>query len=302
MSTNTGAPVVVGIDCSPHQQVVIDWAVSEARLRRRPLHLVHVFDWALLGFSYSAAPYGAVQESLHRDAEECLRQAEEAARDTAPDLDIRGRVADGGPSAVLRDLSATAAVVVIGHRGRGGFAGLLTGSVATQVAAHAECPVVVVRPPVVATRDVTRDGGRVVVGVDGSPLSGAALGFGFEEAALRGIGLTAVHAWTGPVSTAPGDMIPLVYDTDDVREEETRLLAESLAGWRERYPDVDVERVVVRGRPAHALVDAAAGATLLVVGSRGRGGFTGLLLGSVSHAVLQHATTTLAVVHGAVPR
>jgi nucleotide-binding universal stress UspA family protein len=288
MSTST-APVVVGVDGSSHQQKVIDWAASEARLRRRPLRLVHAFDWALLGMSYTARPYGVVQEELQANAARILERSLAIARHIAPDLDIDGRVVDGSPTAVLRDASRSAAVVVVGHRGRGGFAGLLLGSVAAQVAAHAACPVVVAREP-------DRAADRVVVGVDGSPLSDAALGFAFEEASLRGLGLTAVHAWSEPA--VADATLPLVYDLGDLRDRAARLLSESLAGWREKYPDVDVLSQIVRGRPARVLVEAAAGAALLVVGSRGRGGFTGLLLGSVSNAVLHHAAAPVAIVHG----
>jgi nucleotide-binding universal stress UspA family protein len=134
------------------------------------------------------------------------------------------------------------------------------------------------------------------VGVDGSPASDSALGFAFEEASLRGTGLTVVHAWTMPVSTGPGDILPLVYDIDEVNAEETRLLAETVAGWQEKYPDVRVHRVVAHGAPAHELVQRSAGAELLVVGSRGRGGFRGLLLGSVSQAAIHHAQCPVAVV------
>lgn len=287
MSTST-APVVVGVDGSSHQQVAIDWAVSEARLRRRPLRLVHAFDWALLGMSYAAPPYGVVQEELQANAARILERSLAMAHHIAPDLDIDGRVVDGSPSAVLRDTSRSAAVVVVGHRGRGGFAGLLLGSVAAQVAAHAACPVVVARAP-------DRAADRVVVGVDGSPLSDAALGFAFEEASLRGLGLTAVHASSEPAVADAA--LPLVYDIGDLRDGAARLLSESLAGWREKYPDVDVLSQIVHGRPARVLVEAAAGAALLVVGSRGRGGFTGLLLGSVSSAVLHHAAAPVAIVH-----
>ncbi|MBX6723073.1 MAG: universal stress protein, partial [Dactylosporangium sp.] len=128
MSTST-APVVVGVDGSSHQQMAIDWAVSEARLRRRPLRLVHAFDWGLLGMSYAAPPYGVVQADLQSSAARILERSLAMARHVAPDLDIDGRVVDGSPSAVLRDASRSAAVVVVGHRGRGGFAGLLLGSV-----------------------------------------------------------------------------------------------------------------------------------------------------------------------------
>lgn len=298
MTAATGAPVVAGVDGSAHQQRVIGWAVSEARLRNRPLVLVHAYDWARLGESFAAAPYGAVQEAYHKAATGVRDAALAAARDAAPDLDVTARVVDGGAAGVLVAASRSAALVVVGHRGRGGFAELLTGSVATQLAAHAAGPVVVVRPPA----GEGPQAGRVVLGVDGSPGSAAAIDLAFEEAALRGLGVTAVHAWTGPVSTGPGDMLPLVYDVDEVSAEETRVLAEALAGRRERYPEVDVRRLVVRGRPAHVLPTLAAGAALLVVGARGGGGFAGLRLGSVSRAVLHHAPCPLAVVHRPAPR
>jgi nucleotide-binding universal stress UspA family protein len=292
MSTLAGAPIVVGIDGSAHQRSVIDWAVSEARWRRRPLELVHAFDWALLGASIGMPPYGAVQESLHEAATQIRDEALATVRAEAPDLDVTAQVVDGRATAVLIDRSQTAAVVVLGHRGRGGFAGLAIGSVAAQVAAHAACPVVVVRPA--AGHGPHAD--RVLVAVDGSPSSAGSIEFAFEEAALRGLGLTALHAWTVPVSSGAGDMLPLVYDVDDVQAEEVRVLVEALAGWQEKYPDVNVRRVVTRDRPAGAVIEAAQGAALLVVGARGHGGFPGLHLGSVSRAVLHHAPCPVAIV------
>lgn len=293
MTRATSAPIVVGVDGSEYQPAVLDWAVTEARLRHRPLTLVHAFEWAALGTSIEAAPYGAVQELIHDNAHRIRDEAAAAVRATAPDVQVTASVVDGSPASVLVQASQTAALVVVGHRGRGGFAGLLVGSVAAKVAAHAVSPVVVVRP----SSGAGPHAGRMVVGVDGSPHSAALLGFAFEEASLRGLGLTALHAWRWPVSTGPGDMVPLVYDADEIRAEEIRLLTETMAGWQEKYPDVDVRRVVVRDRPAHALLDAAQGAALLVVGARGRGGFTGLLLGAVGLAALHHGPCPVAIVH-----
>jgi len=293
MTAITGAPVVAGIDGSEHQRAVLAWAVAEARLRHRPLSLVHGFEWATLGASFEAAPYGAVQEIIHDDAQRVRDEALDTVRAMAPDVRVSAAVHDGSPAGLLVRASETAALLVVGHRGRGGFPGLLIGSVAAKVAAHAACPVLVVRP-------VTGAGphsGRVVVGVDGSPHSAALLGFAFEEASLRGVGLTAVHAWRWPVSTGPDDPLPLIYDVDDVRAEEIRLLTETMAGWQEKYPDVDVRRIVVQGRAAPTLIDTAQGAALLVVGARGRGGFTGLLLGTVGLAALHHAPCPVAIVH-----
>lgn len=293
--TKIAGAVVVGIDGSQHQPAVIDWAVREARLHHRPLVLVHAYDWALLGSSFAEPPYGAVQESLRDNAGRIRDEALAFARTAAPDLDITARVDDGWPARVLVEASQSAALVVVGHRGRGGFSGLLTGAVAAQLATHAKSPVVVVRPSV----SFGPHAGRVVVGVDGPPGSHATLEFAFEEASLRGLGLTAVHAWIGPVYREPGDVLPLVYDVTDVEAEETRVLAEALAGWADKYPDVDVRRVVVQAQATHALRDASSGAALLVVGARGHGGFAGLLLGSVALGCLHHAPCPVGIVHPA---
>ncbi|HEX5568137.1 MAG TPA: universal stress protein, partial [Streptomyces sp.] len=139
----------------------------------------------------------------------------------------------------------------------------------------------------------------VLVGVDGSPGGEAALGFAFAEASLRGAPLVALHTWnnwTGPVSGGPDEPLPLVYDVDMLRDEEERVLVEALSGWQAEYPDVTVHRRLVQGRARPALIEASGSAQLLVVGARGRGGFSGLLLGSVSQAVLQHAHCPVAVV------
>jgi nucleotide-binding universal stress UspA family protein len=138
----------------------------------------------------------------------------------------------------------------------------------------------------------------VLVAVDGSPASNPAVGFAFAEAALRGVALVALHVWAHPVSIGPGDMQPLVYDEALVTDEETRVLAEALAGWHDRFPDVEVRRQVVHGHIRKTIIEATAGAQLVVVGARGRGGFAGLLLGSVSQSVLHHAgCPTVIVAH-----
>jgi nucleotide-binding universal stress UspA family protein len=136
----------------------------------------------------------------------------------------------------------------------------------------------------------------VLLGVDGSPANDPAVGFAFEEAALRGVPLLALHAWSHPVSTGPGDMQPLVYDDVEVSAEENRVLAEALAGWHDKYPDVTIHRELVHEGARTALIEATGRAQLAVVGTRGRGGFAGLLLGSVSQAVLHHAACPVAVV------
>jgi nucleotide-binding universal stress UspA family protein len=190
---------------------------------------------------------------------------------------------------VLLAEAERAALVVLGDRGLGGFTGLLVGAIAVQVAAHAPGPVLV-------ARGTLREAGPVVVGVDGSEGSELALEFGFEESAARGAELVAVRAFPGRVPPEVESELPLIYDADDVRREESRQLAELLTRHRDRFPEVPVTERVRSGRAARTLVEASADAQLVVVGARGRGGFAGLLLGSVSQAVLHHTRCPVAIV------
>jgi nucleotide-binding universal stress UspA family protein len=182
--------------------------------------------------------------------------------------------------------------VVVGHRGLGGFTGLLVGSVGVQAAAHAHCPVVVVRGGEAAEPGA----GHVLVGVDGSPLSDLAIDFAFSHATLHGLGVVALHVYQRPEFTVPGDQPLPGPDGEDRRDYETRLLTDALAGYVDKYPDVPVHPKILMGRPSAVLVAESADAALTVVGSRGRGGFAGLLLGSTSQTVLQHAMGPVAVV------
>jgi nucleotide-binding universal stress UspA family protein len=293
MSIHAGAPVVVGVDGSPSSLHAVSAAVPMAAERHRPLRVVHAFIWPLLRVPLGPGPGAPDDAGLRHDAERIVADAVAHARSAgAVGLDVSGEVVTGAAAAVLLAEARDAALVVIGDRGLGGFSGLLLGSVAVQLAAHAPVPVMVVR-------GTEHQDGPVVVGVDGSGDSDLAIGFAFEEAAFRNADLRAVHAWTHPIASEPGDMLPLVYDVDDVTDEATRLLAEALAGWRDRYPEVKVSRILVRGRARQALVEESTRAQLLVVGARGRGGFTGLLLGSVSQTALHHASCPVAVVrHG----
>jgi nucleotide-binding universal stress UspA family protein len=200
------------------------------------------------------------------------------------------------------DESVGAPVVVLGSRGLGGFTGLLVGSVAQATAQHGYCPVVVVSGRTLEDPPPTT--GPVLVGVDGSPASEAAIGFAFEAASVRGVGLVAVHTWTEVVFDGVWTTFKLDTDWRVLAAEERRLLDERMAGWQEKYPDVLVRRLVVRDRPVRALLEQAeqSGAQLIVVGARGTGAaFTGMGLGSTSHALLHHSECPVAVVRPAGP-
>ncbi|WP_344979454.1 universal stress protein [Streptosporangium fragile] len=284
------APVVVGVDGSASSFQAVAWAAEEAALRGAPLRVVH----AALRWAYDVplvpqpAHWGADAEASVR---ELLRQATERAHAAAPGLEVTTEVVDGAAAGALAAAAGTAQLAVVGSRGRGGFTGLLLGSVGRDLAAEAPCPVVVVRHP------PARDGAEIVAGVTGRPDQEPVLRFAFEEAALRGLPLRALHAWTHPATRAPGDMQPLVYDVEGVGQEEARLLAESLGGWREKFPDVPLVEHVVHEHPGKALVDASETAELVVVGPRSRG----KVLGSTVYALLHHAHAPVAVVRHLAP-
>ncbi|MFF5056942.1 universal stress protein [Micromonospora sp. NPDC000663] len=287
MTIRSGAPVVVAVDGSTSALEAVRVAAREAVTRGRPLRVVHAFIWALYGVSVEPAPGAPADSGFRRQADQLVADAVTEAGKVAPDLAVTGAVVEGAPTPVLLAEARNAALLVLGSRGLGGFGGLLIGSVAVQVSARADCPVLVVKGE-------ARADGPVLVGVDGSALSAEALGFAFEEASLRGTGLVALHAWIVPVG--PSDLLPVGYDVEALVAEEERELAQAVAGWSQRYPDVPVRRVVAYGAPARMLVQESATAQLTVVGARGRGALAGMLLGSVSHAVLHHAHSPVVVV------
>ncbi|MER7444309.1 universal stress protein [Micromonospora avicenniae] len=292
MTINTGAPVVVGVDGSDAALDAVRVAAREAEHRHRPLRIVHAFSWPLTVADLGPAPFAAETAGVRDEAEKFVAQAVAEAGKVTPDVPVTGAVVDGAATPVLLDEARDAALVVLGHRGLGGFAGLLIGSVTVQVSARAQCPVLVVRGE-------PRADGPVVVGVDGSELSIEAVDFAFEEAARRGTSLVAVHAWLDPVVLFPGAVAPPVTDLAAYADDERRVLAESVAGHAERYPEVSVRHELVHGSPAQALIEQSRDAQLVVVGAHGRGALGGLLLGSVSHAVLHHTQSPVAIVRHA---
>lgn len=296
-------PVLVGVDHSRSCQQAVVLAAWEAERRGLPLRLVHGFLVPTASLTPLAPLYD--EDRLIADAEERLAAIADVVRSRRPRLALETAVIRGSGAEVLVTESAAASLLVVGSRGHGGFAGLLVGSVSVQVAAHGRCPVLVVRgnqEPSAVPGD-----GPVLVGVDGSMDSRWALEFGFEEAARRDVPLIAVHVWSAPELTGLTAVDAGVtwaadpeHAQDQLQEAAERILAEAIAGWQEQYPQVAVKRWTVHSfATVRVLLESAreAGAALVVVGSRGRGGFAGLVLGSVGQALIAHADAPVAIVH-----
>lgn len=286
MDVIVGRPIVVGVDGSDSARDAALWAAAEAARRHVALRLVIAVHLPAPGYPGGAGLTADFTEELRADAGHQLTTLRSAIQAAQPGLEVGVRVRVGVATPELIEESSDALLMVLGSRGLGGFPGALVGSTAVALVAHGHCPVAVIRP---GTPD-----GPVVVGVDGSPASEAAVAVAFEEASLHGTDLVAVHTWQH-YGSYPADI-----DWDVVRQHEQERLAERLAGWQEKYPDVAVRRVVSPDRPVHCLLGQADGARLLVVGSRGRGGFTGMLVGSTSQALVYHAPCPLLVVRSTV--
>lgn len=277
-STRVRRPIVVGYEGSQASAAALDWAVDEAARRNLEVRVVVARGSYTLVAPGGIAPVAPWPEDL---AQEVLDAAKARALSRAPGVAVMTVIAMGSPSGVLVDASREAEMVVVGRVQRRAITEALMGSTSSQVAAHALCPVVVVdHEP-----DPGHAGG-VVVGVDGSADAELAIATAFEAASSRGVSLTAVHAWWLEVPGRFGTAWLSEEDVTQLAESAQAVLAESLAGWEEKYPDVPVTRVVTRQLPTEAVLEAASGAALIVVGSRGHGGFAGLVLGSVSQGLI----------------
>jgi nucleotide-binding universal stress UspA family protein len=254
------------------------------------LRIVHAYALPL-GFPSGVTEEESVLDTRRREGRRWLAEARDAAAEATPALVVETELAAMPTATGLLRESEDASVLVLGNRSRNALTGLLVGSTSQALASQAHCPVVLVRGGEQASHT-----GPVVVGVDGTEASDAAVAFAFAEAAAQEAPLVAVHAYAESVfeTALASDNVP--QDWTLQREIADETLTERLAGWQEKYPQVRVERDIVRGRPTRALRRRARTASLVVVGRRGRGGFRDLVLGSTSQHLLHHATSPVAVV------
>ncbi|WP_174188081.1 universal stress protein [Nocardia barduliensis] len=288
------AAVVVGTDGTEHASAAVRWAARTASDRGRRLLIVHGMNLpaarATLGVYDVMVP--AVSETMRARGSEILAEARALAHDVAPDLAVATKLGEENAAALLITLSAHTHLVVLGATpGMGTIAHL--GSTLLAVTAHADGAVVVVR----GDRQLTGDRAPVVVGADGSEVGEAAIAAAFAEAAARDVDLVTIHAWSDLSAGEFAGTRYLEIPLENLAIGERALLAERLAGWQEKYPDVTVIRRVYLSGPRKHLGDWSRNAQLVVVGSRGRGGFRGLLLGSTSNWLVQHAECPVMVVH-----
>ncbi|MFH9347954.1 universal stress protein [Kitasatospora sp. NPDC017646] len=285
----TRRPVIVGVDRSEASHWAVRWAADEAAERHLPLRLLHAQEWPVDRASDRASDGADHPWAIG------LRAAGEAVLDTArllaaerhPELETTSELAQGRPVRVLREAADAAAQLDLGvRRSSGAHSALPIASKGASLAGHLNCPLALVPEP----SDGTSGAGPVVVGVDGSPASRAAIGFAFEEASIRGTDVLAVEVRR-----------PTEVGRPELTGESLTDLSESLAGWRKKYPDVRVRREVLTGSPAPMLAAVATRARCLVIGSRGLGGFRGLLFGSTGRALVHRCTVPLVIVPNGAP-
>ncbi|GAB3430114.1 adenine nucleotide alpha hydrolase family protein [Flindersiella endophytica] len=308
-------PLVVGVDPNPDSQLALRWAADEALRRDAPVRVVTAYERSATSLAAAAVrpvgstgPAGALEaaqpvevvESMEAaestESVESIRSAREAFDDAVGYVRARigadrvtGSFVSTRPAAALVEESLEAELVVVGSRSRSSLASVLLGSVSSAVAAHAASPVVVVRKERAGS-----SANRIVVGVDGSPESEAALAFAFEAADLRGAHLDVVYAWHP--ATLFGSRTWTMERVETERESRRRELRDRVEPFHSKYPGVSAAAYVLEGRPATLLAKQSETARLMVVGSRGHGGINGLLLGSVSQALLYYAQSTVAVI------
>ena len=284
--------ILVCVDGSAASDAAIVWATREAMMRQLPITLMHAVSPVVVGWPvgqlYTAMPDWQKETGQH--ALDQARKTLSASRNEPESPEIRTEMVYSSIVPALIEASKDAWMIVAGSQGLGALGRLLLGSVTTALLHHAHCQVAVIH----ADEDMAPDlNAPVLVGIDGSPASEAAIALAFDEASRRGVELAALHAWSD-VGVFP--MLGMDWRDSEAKGQE--ILAERLAGWQEQYPDVHVKRLIFCDKPSRWLLKEAERAQLVVVGSHGRGGFAGMLLGSVSSRVAQSATVPVVVVRG----
>jgi nucleotide-binding universal stress UspA family protein len=284
MSRNADLGIVVGVDDSPAAKVAVDWAARDAELRNISLTLVHAISPNLTTWWDTPLPPGLARwqkDHGRRLLDDAVKVVEDACDGSGP-TKVNTELLSSAAIPTLADMSKDAELVAVGSRGSERWPGRLLGSVSSGLVRHAHCPVAIIHDEDPLMPYPAR--APVLVGIDGSGASELATAIAFDEASRRNVELIALHAWSDvDVSEWAGIDWPATESTAE------QVLAERLAGWQEQYPDVNVQRIVARDQPARQLVERSEEAQLLVVGSRGRGGFAGMLVGSVSETVAQLA-------------
>lgn len=282
--------ILLAVDGSAEAEAAIRWAAGEAVMRQVPVTLMHVV--APVVVSWPVAPLQAsITEWQEDNARHITEQAEKtffASVGEAEPPAVNSEVLYGDVVKTLIDATEDSRMAVVGGRGMGLLGRRMLGSVSSGLIHHAHCPVAIVHADQAKAPDRTSP---VLLGIDGSPASEGATALAFDEASRRGVELVALHAWSD-IGVLPS----LGMDWHKYEEEGREVLGERLAGWQEQYPDVEVRRRVVCNGPARWLIDESHQSQLVVVGSHGRGGFAGRLLGSVGSAVAQAAKAPVIVV------
>jgi len=282
-------PIVVGIDASAGADAALRWALADAATHKAPVRVVCAYR-RTVGYDpmlmWSELPEPELEHSRNV-AEDVVAKAIAHAAELDESVRVQGAAIDGSPVPVLVEESHRGSLLVLGSRHRSAVGASVLGSVSAGVAARSACPVIVLGGPAAPASE----GPSVVVGVDGTEESELLLSFAFDHASRHRVPLKALLVWH------PDLLASMMWRAAPAVPTRAELwLSEALAGWGEKYPDVAVHSAVIRDHPAAGLTAWAPSAELLVVGSRGRHALVGTLLGSVSQAVLHHATCPVAVV------